>query len=310
VVVRNTTFGAAPRRQPTGQPVSNRRQYYIALDTPGTELRLPALPTFHPSWRMLSFALAMAALGAAFTMLFSPFFKVGALEVKGLNRLTQSNIESVVDLQNYSIVEVNAADIKKSLLATFPDLAAVSVAVGLPDSVTLTIQERVPVMVWKQGDDTLWVDASGVIYPPRGEAGDLLTINATDPPPHAFTPDLNADNSSGQGAAAVNNIPAGTANVDTINHPALRKIDMAFFDVAQKLVTRLPASTPLAYSALHGLGWQDPNGYAVYIGHDMTDFEVKFTLAERIALELGGRGITPKIIDVEFPNAPFYRMEQ
>ena len=81
VVVRNTTYNTAPRRQ---VPVSNpRRQYYIALDTPGTELRLPALPTFHPSWRMLSFALAVAALGAAFTMLFSPFFKVGTLSVQG-----------------------------------------------------------------------------------------------------------------------------------------------------------------------------------------------------------------------------------
>jgi hypothetical protein len=165
-------------------------------------------------------------------------------------------------------------------------------------------------MIWKQGDAALWIDSSGVIYPPRGESGDLLTINASDPPPHAFTPSLADANAADQPTAVANNVSAGVVNLDKINHSAPQKIDTAFLDVAQKLVTRLPAGTPLAYSALHGLGWQDPNGYAVYVGHNLSDFEVKFTLAERIALELGGRGITPKMIDVEFPNAPFYRMEQ
>ena len=305
VVVRNTTFGTPIHRQAaTPNP---RRQYYVALNAaaPGAELRLPAMPVIHWGWRALSGAMVFALLVVIGSLLWSPFFLVDTIHIEGINRLDAGEIEAIADLENLSIVEVNAKEVRDDLTKTFPGIEKVVVSVGLPNAVGITITERQPAIAWRLGEETLWIDAEGVIFPAQGDAGPLLTIHSQDNPPLAapvVTPEMEqAAEESEEGKAA---LAAAQAN------PEPDKIDPALLVTAQKLVALLPEGTALAYSQSDGLGWQDPNGMYVYIGSSLEDFDAKFAMYQQIATEMSNRGLQPALISVEYLNNPYLKMEQ
>ena len=90
VTERNTTFGTPVRqRVATTNP---RRQYYLSLDTPGTELRLPALPVIHLGARGISAVVAVLCLIGIFSLLFSPVFTVSTPRITGMKRLTLATV--------------------------------------------------------------------------------------------------------------------------------------------------------------------------------------------------------------------------
>ena len=87
VTVRNTSFGTPIHRQvATANP---RRAYYVPLDSTGAEVRLPSLPVIRPGWRLLSAAIAIAAGIGLFSVIFSPFFRVGQVAINGQERLAR-----------------------------------------------------------------------------------------------------------------------------------------------------------------------------------------------------------------------------
>jgi hypothetical protein len=51
----------------------------------------------------------------------------------------------------------------------------------------------------------------------------------------------------------------------------------------------------------------DPNGWQVYIGKDLNQFEAKMATYQAIISELESRGIRPTLVSVEHLDAPFYR---
>ena len=51
-----------------------------------------------------------------------------------------------------------------------PEITSAQVDVYLPNVVYVTVVERQPVLLWQQGSEYTWVDASGVAFRPRGEA--------------------------------------------------------------------------------------------------------------------------------------------
>lgn len=70
----------------------------------------------------------------------------------------------------------------------------------------------------------------------------------------------------------------------------------------------IPARSKLVYSSLNGLGWEEPSGMDVYIGHDLTNFDLKVSMYQSIIVSLQQQGMQPQeMISVEFINAPFFR---
>jgi len=57
------------------------------------------------------------------------------------------------------------------------------------------------------------------------------------------------------------------------------------------------------------MGWIDPRGWKVYFGIDLSDLQVKEAEYQVIVDHLTQQGITPVMISVEFPHAPYYRTE-
>jgi hypothetical protein len=314
VTVRNATFGTPVRsRVATTNP---RRQFYLALDTPGTELRLPALPTFRPGPRLASGFIALVCLVGIFSMLFSSFFVLGAPVVKGLERLTQAEIEAALDITNLKSVEVDAAALRDALLERFDILESVGIAVGLPNSLTVTVKERQPSFAWQTEQETRWADRNGYLFTPAGEPVQMLTITSADQPPLYISPEqIAAIQAAEEKLAAAKEedqgVEAATLALEKAKNPTgSRRIDQGLMAAAQKLSGLLPEGTSLAYSSVHGLGWLDAGGWDVYIGHDLANFDQKFALYQSIIQQLNGQGITPVIVSVEFLTAPYYRLER
>lgn len=304
VIIRNTTFGTPIHRQ-AAEP-RPRRAYYVATGMPGVEMRLPSIPVIRPGWRALSATLVLVALIGIFSLWASPFFQVDTVALEGMERLTVSDLETVINLRNLAIVEVDAGAVKEDLLRFFPDLESVQVQVGLPNTVKVVVRERRPILAWQKEDQMLWIDANGVVFPARGTVEGLLTVFSNDKPPLAITPESNPKEETQE--KAQENTSAGNSK------PALKttpeRIDPQTLQTIQKLATLLPENSVIAYDDLNGIGWKTPDGLQVYIGKNLTNFEVKYHMAEQIIGQLYEKGIYPALLNVADPNAPFYRMEQ
>jgi cell division protein FtsQ len=114
----------------------------------------------------------------AYNAIYSPIFQVAELQVEGLRRLTAQDLNAVSDILMKSILYVNPQEIQEELLAAFPDLESVKVEVDVPANVTIRAVERRPVLTWEKGEDILWVDATGVAFPPRGDNGPQVRVVA------------------------------------------------------------------------------------------------------------------------------------
>lgn len=307
VTVRGSTYGTPIHRQANTRA---RRQFYVTMDpAAGTEMRLPALPMIHPGWRLISGLIAILAAVGIFSLWGSPFFQVNAAEVNGLQRLTAEEINKTLNLADTPIIAVNARDLHDTLAAAYPALVDIQVQVGLPNQVTITAAERAPVLAVQNGDQTTWVDAQGVAFPAQGDAGSLATLISDD---NLFTdPGLPIT----AGIAAEGQTPTEPTNKNvnsksTTGGLTERTMDTTLLAATQELSQKLPEGTQLVYSKQDGLGWNDPAGWQVFIGKDLSDYEAKYALVEQVTRYLNDNGKKPTLISVVHLNAPFYRLEQ
>jgi hypothetical protein len=302
VLVRNVANAAHINRPlATANP---RHTYYLSLSTPGTELRLPALPAIRPGWRLLSATIALAAAFGIFSMLLSPFFQVGPVEISGLQRLTQTDLEAVIDVENLSIVQVDPQQVEADLLERFTSLEGAHVSVSLPTHVALTVEERTPLLAWKQGDTLQWIDAQGVIFQPNGDAGELVVIHSPESIPAVFP-----ESTSAAGDETATDGSEASAKLAKPTEVGPAYLDPTLFATARTLAERLPEGTVLVFTEAQGLGWEDATGYDVYLGNDLSDFNEKFSVVQAIADKLANEGVRPELIDAKNVDAPYYRVE-
>jgi len=301
VIMRSDAFnGTRPVQNTSGNRV--KRQYYYALGASGAELRLPALPFVNFSGRFLSAIVVVFTALAIYALGFSSQFQISEVTIDGISRLTPGDIYAVLNVKGEQIVAFDAAAAKDALQKAFPELGSVKVQVGLPAKVHLQVTELQPSIAWRAGETIYWIDANGVILPPRGEVGDLLTIGSDSQPPlmplvDANTPSVSVPVIGGETAAA-------SAPVEIWG----RKINPEILKRMTELKTLIPPEAKLVYSSLNGLGWEDPAGWDVYIGRDLSDFDLKFSMYTAIINNLTSQGSQPQeMISVEFVNAPFYR---
>ncbi len=299
------------RSEPIYRQAANpnpRRQLYLSTDS-GVELRLPPIPSIRPGWRMVSAAVVAVMLIGIFSLFNSSYFRVSSLNVTGLQRLTEANVEDTARLTNLSIVEVQPEMVKEQLVAAFPELADVQVQVKLPNVVNISTRERQPIMAWQNGDKITWIDAEGVAFPARGKATMAVTIKTNDALPLApLTAEEQAIVDAAQKAQAT---PSSNskASVSTSVQPVDvvgRRVDLKLVNAALQLTKKLPKNTQVVYDRSNGLGWNDPQGWQVFIGRDLSDFDLKFATYQTILKELQNQGKKITLISVAFPNQPFY----
>ena len=312
VIVRGSNFGTPIHRQAGTRA---RRAFYVTMDqAAGAELRLPAIPLVNPGWRLLSGLLVGLAIMGIFSLWNSPYFRVDVIDVVGLQRLSAEELTNALDLNNLPIVEVDPAYIEQTLQKDYPELAEVKATVELPNFVTISAVERQPVMAWKQGDQITWLDSQGFIFPARGDVDPLLTIHSDDNIPLApvsaaeiIASTLLEKQQENQEEVGQEGQPAEEAAAPEIIQ---RNANPAMLTAALTLSQKLPPETTLVYDSQNGLGWMAPEGWQVYIGSNLEDFEAKFNMYEQLAAYFSAQGITPSVVSVAQLNAPFYRSEQ
>src|SRR5512133_1717604 len=274
VVTRGNAFGSPIHRQ--AGTTNSRRQFYVTMDqASGTELRLPAIPVIAPGWRLASGLIAILMLVGIFSMWAAPYFLVCSVDVQGVQRLTPEDINAVLKLEDLSVVELDAQAIQQQLTHNFPELLNVQLEIGLPNLVTVKATERQPVIAVQKGDNVTWVDASGMLFPARGDAGPLVTIHTEDELPLAVTPAA-PDAEATQEASTSSAILDSKSGAGGIPETSPRTVDSALLAAAQELSQKLPPESQIVYSSADGVGWKDPQGWQVYIGKDLQNFEAKY----------------------------------
>jgi hypothetical protein len=166
--------------------------------------------------------------------------------------------------------------VKEDLSLTYPGLSNVAVQISWPAEVLISLEERVPVLAWNWDGHVRWVDEDGVAFEPHHEEVDLLQVNSAELPP-------------------------------TLEN---RFVDPRIVDTVDILASYVPQGVELIFDMDHGLGWQDNRGWVVYFGFNDDDAHQKMKIYQALVEYLQGKRITPGVINVEYVDSPYFRMEQ
>ncbi len=264
-----------------------RRRFEALLSLPHPALRPLSLPRFslRPGWRLLSFTLMLLLAAALYLLWTMPQFRVNAVQVTGNQRLTADEINAVLGLTGHPVFLLSPADIEAQTLRNYPELASVTASVSLPNRVTVHLTERQPLILWQQDGSYTWIDAEGVALRPRGEAAGLVIVQALSAPPA---------------------LPA----LDPHSLAARPYISAETVSAILTLAPYVPPGTPILYDPQAGLSWNDGRGWLAVFGSGTQDMAVKVRIYQALVDSLMGRGIRPVLINVAYPKAPFYRLEQ
>jgi cell division protein FtsQ len=283
-MVRGASMAAPPAAKSKRSQV--RRRVDLALNVPGAEVRLPALPVIQVGWRLMSFMLAVILAGALYFAWTSPLFRVEKAAVVGLQSLNETNVNAVLDVGDQPIFTLDPVKMKAKLNEAFPELISADIQVKLPNTVSVEVVERTPILVWRQDGKSLLVDADGYAFPVRDSAvsGPKLVVEATSPPPTEMVP------------------------LDPTLEP-VRFMPVEMVSGILSMSGVVPANTPILYDEAHGLGWVDKRGWEVYFG-DTRDIDMKLKIYTAIVKKLKAEKIEPALISVEYVHAPYYRLER
>ncbi|MBE0408745.1 MAG: hypothetical protein IBX69_03325 [Anaerolineales bacterium] len=271
-------------KQTTNKKV--KRRYDLSLGASGAEMRLPSLPAIHLGWRLVSGVMVAGLLFCIYTLWTSPDFKVNAATIEGLERVTWEEVILVAGVLDKPIFIIEPPKVQEDLHRAFPEFANIFVKVELPAKVLILVEERQPILAWKESQHVLWVDKYGISFPPRGESAPEITVEALSP--------------------LSQSIPESIFDDEILDHQLL-SIDMVSAIMA--LSVKSPENTPLVYIQDHGLGWRDQRGWDVFFGRYDEEVEMKIDLYEAIIEYLAKQQTQPVLISVEHLHAPYYRLE-
>jgi cell division septal protein FtsQ len=198
-------------------------------------------------------------------------FYVQNIEVTGNDRLAEAELLAMSGLQGVNIFWVDTRVVEQAL-AELPDVASVRVSCSLLADCGIHLVERKPFLVWRQGNAEAWIGEDGVVLPARGDLQDATVLDAT-------------------------------------GRTALRPGDQ----VAPELVTAvadlkrlIPEVRLYEYTEDNGLSFQSSHGWRVQLGAG-TEIEPKLKALDVLTNHLVDHGIAPTLVDVRFPEAPYYR---
>lgn len=281
------------RYRTTGLPlkvrkkVNPRRRYDLALSVPGAEMRLPSIPQVQFGWRLASGVLVVALGILLYHLWTSPLYRVGLAEVIGVKRVSIRDLNAVLNIMDEPLFAVDAGLLQQKILDNFPEISTVSIKVGWPNSVSVTVGERQPILAWKYDGRTVLVDANGFAFPMRSQTEAIpskVIESQTTPPVVDQDPRIGDDG------------PTRFMSVELVS---------AILSIS----AQSPQNTALIYDPVHGLGWKDTRGWEVYFG-DVSDMNIKLLVYKALVEHINREGISPVLISVEYVHNPFYRLEQ
>ncbi len=256
--------------------------YDFAFSLGRTAVRAPLLnlPNLGSRWVSAGLTLLLALL--IYTMATANTFKVAAVELIGNQRLTADDVNTRLGLTGQPIFNAVPSQIEKNLRISFSDLAGVSVQIGFPNHIRVSVVERTPILAWYQDGKTTWIDTSGIAFTPRGDVPGLVQIASSGTPPTPATD------------------PQKSMYDQSFIAPAMVQAILTLYP-------QVPGGAPMVYDPKYGMGWQDPRGWSVYFGQNTQDIVMKKQIYQAILDTFSREGIQPTLISVAYLDAPFYK---
>lgn len=276
---------------------NTRKRYNVALNAPGAELRLPAVPAVQVGWRLISGALVVLLSFAIYAMWTAPQFIVKTVTVEGLDRINQAEMINRLGILDQPIFLVDSAQLEEDILARFSALDDIQVKISYPAEVTILAGERLPVVAWEQtGYANWWIDQDGMAFEPLGSSENLVHVEAMAAPP-SLTAALD------QGDLELSGLEE--------QQPAQQLLTPAMVDAILFLDQLAPEGVELIFDEEHGLGWVDPEfGWQVYFGSKLDQMDARWAIYRAIVEDLQSKNRKPWLISVEFVHAPYYRLKR
>lgn len=176
--------GTTTRDRTGGSRRSAQRRGAAGSVTSLPSRRRPARPR-RPR-RPVRLGLTVLALVAVIWLLFAgPLFTVRSLQVDGLRGLPAEQVREAAGIEQGTPLLRVDVDVAEARVGALPQIASVEVTRGWPDSVVITVVERVPVAVVGPPGARSLIDADGVLFdlvtgaPPDG----VVPLDVADPRP-------------------------------------------------------------------------------------------------------------------------------
>ncbi len=96
--------------------------------------------------------------------------------IEGTRYTSEEMVYEQTELDGYHVLFVDPNSVVRRLEA-LPYVRRARVSVGLPATVHIRIEERVPLLVWERADGLFWVDEEGVVLPVLEERPGLLRLH-------------------------------------------------------------------------------------------------------------------------------------
>ncbi len=227
----------------------------------------------HTTWRWVRLVLAsvlIVAVGLALWIGLDDHFYVYDADVVGAVHVVPEEVFEASGLKGLHILWARPAQIESRILAAIPGLMSASVTCTLPAHCTIVVVERQPKTMWDENGQLWWVDAEGVVFPADGVLAEGWLVQGPLPRDEEGRLD-------GRVRVALAELWASGPGVS----PALQ------------------------YVPGRGLLLIDTRGWRVFVGQG-TGMRERLQVLEWLAADLQARGITPRFVDVRFPDAPYY----
>ena len=99
--------------------------------------------------------------GLGWIVLYSPFFKIENIIIKGTSYLEQKDFEKEIIGQNIFLLNTN--QISENILNKYPEIESININRGLPKTIKITIIESQSKIVWQTFEKSYLVNNHGII---------------------------------------------------------------------------------------------------------------------------------------------------
>ena len=204
-------------------------------------------------------------------------FYIYHADVVGAVRTSPDEIFHASGLPGLHILWVRPDDVEARILAALPYVKSAQVVCEPSSRCKISVVERQPRVMWEEEGRSWWIDEEGAIFSAQSSGESVVS----------------------EGWLVRGPLPRDEyGHLDELVRVALSELWMAEVDI----------SPPLYYVQGRGLVFTDRRGWRVVIGQG-AGIEQRLHVLERLVTDLERRGLTPRFVDVRFPDAPYYSLK-
>lgn len=245
-------------------------------------------------WLLLVVALISGGLALWLTL--DARFYVYHAKITGNRRLSQEEIFEASGLRGLHILWARSGTIESRILEALPSLESVEANCHLPairgasdTKCAISVVERRPRVLWQEdtgsSGELWWIDEEGAVFPAADGTAPLTTGGGSESSVDA------SDRWTVTGLLPHDD----QGSLDEQVRVALKE----FWESGRDLPTEFE------YTRDRGFSFVDEHGWRIFIGQG-TGMERRLQVLDRLVAHLESRGVTPRFVDVRYPEAPFY----